>query len=230
VGTDPYSVGQNVRLAPATMTVRRGQKVLWTATTPGLVCVTSSVFSPDGRSLLNIANGCGYAQLWDVNTGQRLQTFLGRDDRGLFATFTPDSRRVVLSFSKAVDRFDRPLPALWSVETKQQIALLIAPDAGPFTKVQFSADGRYMIFTNGGGPVSVFNALTGAYKQTFPNYGGHGAADARLSPDGRLALVLYYDGALVVYRVAGGTMIKLLRPGQGKYVGSPVPIGNLKWY
>jgi WD40 repeat protein len=216
--------------APATMTVRRGSRVLWTAKTQGLSCVTSSEVSPDEHYILNIADGCGYVQLWNMRTGQRVQTYLARYYQGLFATFTPDSRRVVLSFGEGKNQYGNRIASLWSIEGKNLINILDAPNAESFRAVHFSADGQYMIFTDGYNPASVFNAVSGAYKQTLPHYLGSGANDARLSSDGRLALVLYQNNAEVIYQVASGKMLKLLRPGLGRNVGLPDPIDNLDWY
>lgn len=53
-----------------------GKKLLFEATTGGLSAMTESKFSPDGKWLVNIADGNGYIQLWDVQKGKRVKTFL----------------------------------------------------------------------------------------------------------------------------------------------------------
>ncbi len=77
------------------MKVSRGGQLFWQITTPGLGGVTKSSVSPDDKYILNIADGYGYVQLWDVAQRKRLYTQLSpkRQYRLLDAAFTSDSRR-----------------------------------------------------------------------------------------------------------------------------------------
>lgn len=154
------------------MRVYDGEKLRFTATTPRLNAVTESKFSADGKWLLNIADGRGYVQLWDVTKGERVKTFLAaaHQYRLNFADFTPDSRRVLLSFpgdgtSQVRDEgsyFRSRLleSSLWELPSLRRAAVMSVParESAYNGRVHFSADGRRMAFTDDGGPASVWNA------------------------------------------------------------------------
>ncbi|WP_102125669.1 WD40 repeat domain-containing protein [Deinococcus planocerae] len=219
----------------ATLRVYDGEKLRFQATTQGLSAVTESKFSADGRWLLNVANGNGYVQLWNVEKGERVRTFRGRSSRIFGADFTPDSQRLLLDFSGDTTRPNPqrpaylPSPSLWDLATLERIAFLYDDKRESFYDgaVHFSTNGQKMVFTrktdHSSGPTSVWDARTGQHLSTVsrlpylpgtPNrwgsegQGGAGAADARLSPEGSRVLVLYVDGRLAEY---DANTAKLLR-------------------
>lgn len=211
------------------MRVYDGEKLLFQATTKGLNAVTESKFSPDGKWLLNIADGSGYVQLWNVQKGERVKTFLSDYARIFGADFTPDSQRLLLGFSglkEAADphRLGLTSPSLWNLATLERIAFVYNDKRESFYdgQVTFSADGERMAFVRTSshfyGPVSVWNAKTGQYITTFSRLpypkgagqtGGVGTTDARLSPDGLRALVQYIDGRLAEYDASTGRLLKV---------------------
>ncbi|WP_027460022.1 WD40 repeat domain-containing protein [Deinococcus murrayi] len=220
----------------ATMRVYDGGKLLFQATTQGLNAVTESKFSADGRWLLNIADGQGYVQLWDVENGERVRTFLGTSFRVNGADFTPDSQRLLLDFSgdRAQPDTKRPAyfpsPSLWDLATLERIAFLYNDKRESFYDgaVQFSADGRRMVFVRttdySSGPASIWDAYSGRYITTVPRLpypagtrsrwggasgSGAGARAARLSPDGGRVLVLYVDGRLAEYDADTASLLRL---------------------
>ncbi|MFC6591218.1 WD40 repeat domain-containing protein [Deinococcus lacus] len=160
---------RDMPVGQGTMRVYRGEKLLFQATTKGLNGVTESKFSPDGRWLLNIADGGGYVQLWDMQRGERVKTFLAPKPqyRRNFAEFTPDGKRVLLSFvgdgttlGRATPRsFITPLgeSSLWDLATLKRISVVSNPERESFYdgKVTFSANGERMVFYGHGSPASV---------------------------------------------------------------------------
>lgn len=229
-------IQKNTPPGQATMKVYNGEKLLWQATTPGLNAVTESKFSADGKWLLNIADGEGYVQLWDVTKGKRVNTFLAPFARILNADFTPDSRHLLLNFRGERGEFpQRPEdePSFWNVAPLRREADLsvsrlcngryVCREGGYDRSVAFSADGQRMVFASSGGygrtgAASVFDARTGQHVSTIsrlpypkgaPQIGGAGSTDARLSPDGARVLVLYVDGRLAEYDVATAKLLKV---------------------
>ena len=71
-----------------------------------------------------------------------------------------------------------------------------------------------MMFTDGSGPASIFDAFTGKWIQTFPRYEGRGAQSATFSPDGGQATVTYVSGAVIEYDVQSAKLLKVLKPSQ----------------
>lgn len=223
-------IGHDTPAGQATMRVYDGEKLLFQAESQGLNAVTESKFSPDGKWLLNIADGSGYVQLWDVQKGERVKTFLSDYFRVFGADFTPDSQRLLLDFSGAEESGAPrrpaylPSPSLWNLATLKRIAFVYNDKRESFYdgQVTFSADGERMAFVRTSshfyGPVSVWNAKTGQYITTFSRLpyhegasqtGGAGTTDARLSPDGTRALVLSVDGRLAEYDATTGKLLKV---------------------
>ncbi|KEF33613.1 hypothetical protein RDMS_11580 [Deinococcus sp. RL] len=220
----------------ATMRVYDGGKLLFQATTQGLNAVTESKFSTDGRWLLNIADGQGYVQLWDVEKGERVRTFLAPFARIVAADFTPDSEHFLLNFrgEPGGQPSESFAASFWRVAPlRREGALEVARSYGPNGQyalreggydghVHFSRDGRRMVFapfgSYGVGAASVFDARTGRrvsvisrlpYPKGAPQVGGAGARAARLSPDGGRVLVLYVDGRLAEYDADTASLLRL---------------------
>lgn len=220
----------------ATMKVYDGNKLLFQATTQGLNAVTASKFSADGKWLLNIADGEGYVQLWNVEKGERVRTFLAPFAGIVNADFTPDSRHLLLNFRG--ERAESPRradfePSFWTLTPLRRVAQLsdartcggvyLCRESGYDRSVSFSADGRRMVFASSGGygrtgAASIFDARSGARLATLPRLpypqgasqiGGAGSVSARLSPDGQRVLVLYVDGRLAEYDVDTARLLGL---------------------
>lgn len=218
----------------ATMRVFEGKTLLFQATTQGLNGVTASKFSPDGRWLLNIADGSGYVQLWDVNKGERVKTFLAPFARVLNADFTPDSGHFLLNFrGERGASPERPEnePSFWNVNTLRHVSALrvsricnvryVCSESQYDRSVSFSADGRRMVFASSGGygksgAASIWDAKTGTHVATISRLpyprgaaqiGGAGSVDARFSPDGSRVLVRYVDGRLAEYDAGTGKLL-----------------------
>ena len=203
-----------------------GQTLLFQATTRGLSAVTASKFSPDGRWLVNLTDQ-GYVQLWDVHKGERVKTFLAPFARVLNADFTPDSTRLLLNFwgdSTPTNFWQGTRSSFWSLEPVQRLGTLDGKgwDIGYSGNVHFDAAGKRMVTASfrffGGQAAAVYDAATGALIATFQRVpyppgalqtGGAGAADARLAPDGRRALVYDVAGRLVEYDAATGQLLKV---------------------
>lgn len=226
-------IQHNAPAGQATMKVYDGEKLLFQATTQGLNAVTESKFSPDGKWLVNVTE-LGYAQLWSVPKGERVKTFLASTvSRLVKADFTPDSQRLLLNFwgePLTVEQqkdWTQYRSSLWALEPLQRIGKLSGQnwwDSCYTGNVHFDAAGERMITASfrryEGQAAAVWNAKTGAHLVTFPRLlypaearargaGGRGSTDARLSPDGLRALVLYVGNWLAEYNVSTGKLLKV---------------------
>lgn len=217
----------------ATMKVYDGEKLLFQATTQGLNAVTESKFSPDGKWLVNTTE-LGYSQLWNVPKGERVKTFLSSTTARLVkADFTPDSQRLLLNFwgerltTEQQENWAQYSSSMWTLEPLQRVGKVSRTywwDSRYTGNVHFDAAGARMITASfrryEGQAAAVWDARTGAHIVTLPRLpylaearargaGGRGSTDARLSPDGRRALVAYVGSWLAEYDATTGKLLKV---------------------
>lgn len=121
--------------------------------------VQSVAFSPDERRILSCSGGArtqngtlspgldDSARIWDTETGEERQRFVGHRDWVLSAAFSPDGRRVLTASGGNVVQGRMTLPGtdntvrLWDVYTGKEIARFDG-HTSVVTKVFFSVDGR----------------------------------------------------------------------------------------
>lgn len=226
-------IQHNAPAGQATMRVYDGGKLLFQATTQGLNAVTESKFSPDGRWLVNTTE-LGYAQLWNVTKGERVKTFLSSTTGRLVkADFTPDSQRLLLNFwgerLTPEQKWDwaKYLTSLWKLEPLQRLGAVDEQKwwGSRYTgNVHFDAAGIRMTTASfrrsEGQAAAIWNAKTGQHIVTIPRLpypaearargaGGRGSLDARLSPDGKRALVAYVGKWLAEYDATTGKLLRV---------------------
>ena len=56
--------------------------------------IESACFSPDGKKIVTTAHTLRHAQIWDAESGEKLQTLAGHTDRISSAVFSPDGKKV----------------------------------------------------------------------------------------------------------------------------------------
>jgi WD40 repeat protein len=89
--------------------------------------VLSLVFSPDGKQALS-GGGDANSRLWDIETGQLVQTFSGHTTTVVSAAFSGDGRRV---FSGSLDGTTR----VWDPKSGELLATMIERDGGEWLAV-----------------------------------------------------------------------------------------------
>jgi WD40 repeat protein/serine/threonine protein kinase/tetratricopeptide (TPR) repeat protein len=181
--------------------------------------ITSASFSPDGRRIVTVSGDSelwlrpgrstigfessddkvpGEVGVWDAATGQLLTGPLQRTGMNLvFATFSPDGRRVLAAAGGGVLVWDGstgrlligPLehPGLFDNESRGQ--------SGVHSAALFSPDGRRILTTSGHsnpvGETRVWDAVTGRLLARVPHLA---AGAASFSPDGRRILTVSESG------------------------------------
>ena len=173
--------------------------------------VRSVSFNGDGTRL--VSGGLdGTVRLWDVETGEQLETPLTGHQPDAFGyawvpsvSFSPDDR---LLASGGMDGTVR----LWDVETRRQLGtplighrINVFGDAAVYS-VSFSPDGRRLASGGGDGTVRLWDVETG---QPVDSLTGHDAAvwSVSFSPDGRVLASGGGDGTVRLWDVETGRQL-----------------------
>ena len=140
------------------------------------ITMFSSVFSPDGRTVLTGLVG-GTVLIWDPQTDKTITTLIGHSSNVLSARFSLDGKRVVTA---SVDQTAR----IWDAATGQLLTIL----SGHTDKVwsaDFSPDGRRVVTASDDGTARIWDAQTGKTLIILSNDSEGGMRTAEFSRDGR---------------------------------------------
>jgi transcriptional regulator with XRE-family HTH domain len=168
-------------------------------TEDGVLIGSPAYISPDGQYLLT-ASEDRTARLWDVATGQTIQTFVGHTDHLVVADFSPDGKYVVTSSADNTAR-------LWDVATGQTIQTFVGHN-GRVIGVVFSPDGTYVATTGVDETARLWDVATGEQVQVFEGHQGP-VSDVRFSPDGTLIATAGDDRMVRLWDAATGEQVQL---------------------
>ena len=198
---------QNVAFSPngqfiLTTTDKGGAKI-WDADTGKFVMEIGrgriglgAVFSPDGKYILSGDSGDSYAaRLWDVSTGQDVQTFMGHSSWVYSAAFSSDGKFAVTG---SLDN----TAILWNINTGEEI-LTFRGHSNSVRVVAFSPDNKYILTGSGDRTIRLWNAETG---QEIHSWRAHlqRVLSADFSPDGRYFITGSSDGTTKIWDVKIG--------------------------
>jgi WD40 repeat protein len=160
--------------------------------------VYAAEFSSDGKRAVT-ASLDGTARLWDLASGQVVQTFVGHIGGVVAAALSPDGQYVLTGGNDTTAR-------LWDAATGRQIRVFVGHTAG-LTAVAFSPDGKTILTASGDGTARLWDAATGRELHTFAGHTGLVSA-ASFSPDGRLVLTASFDHTARVWDVETGQLLQ----------------------
>lgn len=166
------------------------------------IIVESMAWDSTGRRLLIglavsaiNAHQSGIAQIWDIATGQQLQTFTGEGKEVPAVAWKPDGKQV------ATTNFG-PQAYVWDVETGALVSQLIGHSKDVNTAA-WSPDGSLLLTSSWDGTSRIWDATTGmevrvlsANIADIQNSSGPAAA---WSPDGRFILAGGKDGVARIW-------------------------------
>jgi WD40 repeat protein len=137
-------------------------------------------FSPDGAWLATCCQDDQvtkwYCQVWNATTGRAEGERLWHTDGVLFASFSPDSKRIVTAGEDGV-------AIIWDFRTGQQIGFTLE-QGGQIQTAMFSPDGKWVVTASDNGTARVWDANTG-YPLTPPLYHLSPLISAQFLADGR---------------------------------------------
>ena len=150
----------------------------------GPTSISNVVFSPDGNTLASGSWDDSMVRLWDVRTGQSIETLTGHTSWVTSVAFSSDGNTLA---SGSEDRTIR----LWDVATRQLKNTLI-DDPGDVSSVAFSPDGTMLASGNWEKTVRLWDVATG---QLIATLMGHKEAirSVAFSPDGSILASGSYD-------------------------------------
>ncbi|MGI0487562.1 caspase family protein [Pantanalinema rosaneae CENA516] len=163
--------------------------------------VQQLVFSPDQRVILGIEND-RTIQLWDVQSGKRLQSLQGHQGTIGDAQFSPDGRQVISASQDGTVR-------IWDLASGQSTMTLTQPTA--VMSGHFSPDGQRVVTAGLDGTAKIFDPHTGALRVILAGHRG-AVLDAEFSPDGKMLVTASTDGTARLWDADTGTERALLRP------------------
>jgi len=169
--------------------------------------VRSVSFSPDGTLLASGASN-GTIFVWDVETGEKVETLAGQG--GIISvSFSPDGSLL------AAGSFDSRV-FVWDVETGENVETLAGHTDGA-RSLSFSPDGSLLAVGTGDGRVFLWDVAVGERVETLI---GHtdGVESMAFAPDGSLIASASYDGTVKLWDVVTGGRIETLIEHTGWWV------------
>jgi WD40 repeat protein len=152
----------------------------------GLFVMSQVAFSPDGSKLATITKQT--AEVWDIKTGELVQTLQGHQKDVTGVWFSPDGRFLVSTAEQQLSVDKEPVGELiiWNALTGEKVKTLPG-----YTYATFSPDGKLIASGNEDKNYSLIDVSTGSVISRFPQIGA-----LRFSRNGRRAA--NYDDLVVI--------------------------------
>ena len=171
----------------------------------------SVVFSPDGQKLL-IISVSEYTDpdinLWDVNTGERLQTFTGHTGKYFSVVFSPDGKKLLIASWHYSNEPTHNIN-LWDVNTGKRLHTLTGNMGG--LDAAFSLDGQTLaISQHSSGTINLWHVETGILQHSLMTDASQ-VYDVVFSPDGKTLVSSDYGRNIHLWDVNTGTLRQTLK-------------------
>jgi WD40 repeat protein len=180
----------------------------WPSSTGPKPAVNSAAFSPDGKLIVTAVDD-GTAQIWNVASGQSVQTLIGDLNDGVMsAMFSPDGKSVLTTTIETT--------RIWDVASGRLRLTLTRPTGrtGGGAEAAFSPNGKRVVAVNSDGTARIWEVATGRLLHTLGNTGGVNSAPV-FSTNGRLVVTAGVDGTARIWDVASGRLLHALTGNTG---------------
>ena len=164
--------------------------------------VDGAAFSSDGRFLASAAQD-DTVKLWDVNTGELLDTLRGHQGAVYNAVFSPDAARLATASHDGTVR-------IWDLTTHERLAEL--PHDSVVWLVAYNPDGTRLASASFDGSVRIWDASAGELVHVMGGHRGSVYAVA-FSPDGRrlASATGVPDNAVYLWDAHSGERLNVLK-------------------
>ena len=175
------------------------------------------IFSPDGTQLLTVGceewvAGCrrSSAQLWDVETGERIHV-LHHPGQIYSAAFNPSGTQIVTTGCDAIDRYGSCIigtTRLWDTMTGQEVHILKG-HTGLVEVGSFNPSGTLVVTGGEDGTARLWDVATGNPLAVFEGHLGT-ISSVAFSPDGTEILTASWDKTVRLWPIQPLTLEELL--------------------
>jgi WD40 repeat protein len=148
-------------------------------------------FSHDGRTIIS-GGSDGIVRIWDVISGQELQTLPGHSGAVNSASFSPDEQAIASASSDGTVK-------IWDVISGQELQTLPG-HSGAVNSVSFSPDGQAIASASSDGTVKIWDVISGQELQTLPGHSG-AVNSVSFSPDGQAIASASSDGTVMLWNL-----------------------------
>ncbi|MFE7112766.1 protein kinase [Streptomyces sp. NPDC057575] len=188
-------------------------------------------FASSGGRLVLTGHRGGALDLWDVDTGQRLRSFVGHTDDIITCDVSVDGARVASASDTSI--------RLWNLATGRCVKILEGCSAAVWS-VGFSPDGRLLLScSEEDRSIRLWDTTTGECLRRFDEHDGHERV-VRFTADGRFAVSGNDAGPIRFWDVATGRCVRstegrrgpvldLSLTSDGRYVLSTQTLGVQLW-
>mgnify|MGYP001416616908 FL=1 len=160
--------------------------------------VYDAVFSPDGRYLLT-ASGDQTARLWDLVSGQVVQTFNAPNAGEVYAVaYAPDGQSVATGHEDHIVR-------IWNVRTGA-LSLSLTGHNKEVQNVVFSPAGNLLLSIAESDSVRLWDAATGRQIQVMAE--GEIGRGIAFAPDGQTILITVANSVITLWETGTGHLIR----------------------
>lgn len=163
--------------------------------------VRSLSFSPDGRTLASGLSD-GTLRIWDANTDELLQTFMGHASGVENVAFHPDGKTLASS-----GRLDGTL-RIYDANTGELLHTLTG-HTGWIRNFSFSPDGKTLASASHDGTLRIWDANTGEHLYTLTGHTG-AVYSVSFHPNGRTIASVSEDATLRIWDATTGAYLRTL--------------------
>ncbi len=163
----------------------------------------SIAFSPDGKMIASGGND-NTVKLWEVETGKLIQSFYGFENAVHTVAFSPDGKTIAGASNSII---------IWELASGSQ-KHKFKNDLSIWS-IKFSPDGKKIVSGGDDKTVKIWDAETGALKQTLSSHGLL-IRSVAFSPDGETIASGSMDRTIKLWDATSGKLLKTLYGHKGR--------------